>query len=194
MINMHKILSALLLLTLLLLPIALVVGFSYSGAAHPAEDRIIENDSFLNESVNDVEIIFFGFAGCNVVCPASLAKLSSILDSPTIKNNGADVGGMFIEVKSMQEYTKRNISELYTAGFSQNIKGYTPDIESYRKLSEEFIIKLYNGGSGNSQISHTDHFFLLTREHDQWVIQRVLDNNSSKAQMIEIISNTITRS
>ncbi|WP_340103183.1 SCO family protein [Rhodohalobacter sp. 8-1] len=189
---MNKIVGALLLLGLLILPAALVVGFSYTGSAHPIERSVIEDDYFLEESTNDVEVLFFGFAGCATVCPSSLAKIASVLDSEQLKQEDRTVGGLFIDVKATTE-SGRDISnaDQYGRAFSSRIRGYTPDMESYRQLADEFIIRLYESRGDKGQISHTDHFFILVRDGDQWTIERVLNNQIDESHMIDIIAQSM---
>lgn len=187
---MNKTIGALLFLCLLILPVAMVVGFSYAGPGHPVENRVVTNDAFLDRSQNDIEIVFFGFAGCADVCPASLAKLASVLESDKVNTNRINTGATFIEVKSLQERNGYMLAEQYSSAFSPRIRGYTPDLNSFRELSEEFIIKLYKSRSESGQLSHTDHFFLLIRQQDQWKVKRVLDQQISESRMIEIIEKT----
>lgn len=168
----------------------MVVGFSFAGPGHPVENRAVINDAFLDRSQNEIEIVFFGFTGCADVCPASLAKLASVLESDKVTTTGKNTGATFIEVKSLQERSGDMLAEQYSSAFSPRITGYTPNMNSFRELSEEFIIKLYNSRSENGQLSHTDHFFLLTRQQDQWIVKRVLDQQISESRMVEIIEKT----
>lgn len=168
----------------------MIIGFTYVGAGHPVENRTVDNSVFLDRSQNDIEIVFFGFAGCADVCPSSLAKLASVLKSDKVEAIGINTGATFIEVKSLQESSGNLVAEQYGSAFSSQIRGYTPDMDTFRKLSEEFIVKLYKSRSKNGQLSHTDHFFVLARHGDQWVVKRVLDQKISESRMIEIIQNT----
>lgn len=189
---MKEIAGVLLLLCLLILPAVLVVGFSYSGTTHPIEEKLIENDAFLEGSANDVEILFFGFAGCATVCPVSLGKMASVLESNQLNNTDKRVGGLFVEVKSFRdEIQDSSFADLYSRAFSSQIRGYTPDLKTYQQLAEEFIIRLYESRGDAGQISHTDHFFILTREDSRWAIDRVLSNDIDESQMTDIISQTI---
>lgn len=187
---MNKAIGILLFLCLLMLPAAMVIGFTYVGTGHPVENRTVNKDAFLDRSQNEIEIVFFGFAGCADVCPASLAKLASVLESDKLHTIGVNTGATFIEVKSLQESSGVRLAEQYASAFSPRIRGYTPDMNAFRELSEEFIIKLYKSRSENGQLSHTDHFFLLARDEDQWIVKRVLDQQISESRMIEIIEKT----
>lgn len=189
---MKEIAGILLLLCLLVLPAVLVVGFSYSGTAHPIEKKFIENDGFLAGSANDVEILFFGFAGCNTVCPVSLGKIASVLESDQLNNTEKSVGGLFVEVKTLRDETQdSSFADLYSRAFSSQIRGYTPDLKTYQPLAEEFIIRLYESRGDAGQISHTDHFFILTRDEYRWTIDRVLSNEIDKSQMEDIVYQTL---
>ena len=56
--SMKKTLGVLFLMLLIILPVGLVIGFSYAGISHPIEHKFVEHDAFLNRSSNDVEILF----------------------------------------------------------------------------------------------------------------------------------------
>ena len=186
---MKKSLGIILLMLLLILPAGLVIGFSYVDSSHPIEHRMVEHDAFLKKSSNDVEILFFGFAGCAVVCPVSLAKMGDVLDADAIKNGQKKVGGLFVEVKSTLDETGDDLyADRYSRAFSGKIKGYTPDLETYQQLAQEFVLRVYENRSDSGQISHTDHFFILTRKGEKWAIERVLKNNIETSHMVGIVS------
>ncbi|HMB98367.1 MAG TPA: SCO family protein [Balneolaceae bacterium] len=186
---MKKTLGILFLMLLIILPVGLVIGFSYAGSSHPIEHTVLKHDAFLKKSSNDVEILFFGFAGCAVVCPVSLGKMGDVLDSDAIKNGHQKVGGLFVEVKSTLDETGDDLyADRYSRGFSKNIRGYTPDLETYQQMAHEFILRVYENRNDSGQISHTDHFFILVRKGDTWVIERVLKNNIETSHMVDIVS------
>lgn len=192
---MNKIIGILLLLGLLILPASLLIGFSYTGSAHPIERMIIENDEFLKESANDVEILFFGYAGCATVCPVSLDKIAAVLESDPVENASRRVGGMFVEVKSLAEDDQPGeLASKYSRTFSSRIQGYTPDLMTYQKLAHEFVVRLHESRNGDGRLSHTDHFFILTRSQDYWAVSRVLKNQIDVEQMTDIVVDTIKKS
>lgn len=191
---MNKIAGVFLLLGLLILPAALMVGFSYTGAAHPLERYELRQDGFLNDSINDIEILFFGFAGCTTVCPTSLGKIASVLESEQLNDGQYRVGGMFVEVKSKTEDTQNSTyTDQYSRIFSSKIRGYTPNIKTYQQLASEFSIRLYESRDDAGRISHTDHFFILVRDKNKWTIDRVLSNQIDESLMIEVVSRTLIK-
>lgn len=188
---MNKSVGIILFVLILILPVGLVIGFSYADASHPIERSVVLNDAFLKASDNDVEILFFGFAGCATVCPISLSKIADVLDSDSIKNNSKRIGGLFVEVKSTVEDTgDAGYADNYSSAFSPVIRGYTPDLATYKQLAEEFILRIYESRDESDQISHTDHFFVLSRDGDQWVIDRVLKNTIETTQLADIVKRT----
>ena len=188
---MNKSVGIILFVLMLILPVGLVIGFSYADASHPIERSVVLNDAFLKASDNDVEILFFGFAGCASVCPISLSKIADVLDSDSIKKNPKRIGGLFVEVKSTLEDTgDAGYADNYSSAFSPAVRGYTPDLATYKQLAEEFILRIYESRDESGQISHTDHFFILSRDGDQWVIDRVLKNTIETTQLADIANRT----
>jgi hypothetical protein len=114
--------------------------------------------------------------------------MTNVLESETINSSNVKVGGLFVEVKSTVDETgDRLYASNYSETFSPKIKGFTPDLEEYQQLAEEFILKVYRSRDNSGQISHTDHFFLLKRENEQWVIKRVIKNSIGTGEMAEIV-------
>jgi cytochrome oxidase Cu insertion factor (SCO1/SenC/PrrC family) len=115
--------------------------------------------------------------------------MADVLESDSIKNGQPKVGGLFVEVKStLDDIGNESYANNYSRGFSDRFRGYTPDLETYQQLAQEFILRVYESREDSGQISHTDHFFILVRSSDKWMIHRVLKNNIETAQMVDIIS------
>lgn len=56
----NKYITTLLLFVLTVFPAGVTIAFTYFSSAHPVESHELENDAFLNDSENKLEILFFG--------------------------------------------------------------------------------------------------------------------------------------
>lgn len=187
---MKKSITVALMAVLLIVPVGLIVGFSYSGSSHPIENRFLHSTEFLDKSAHQVEVVFFGYPGCATICPVSLAKLSSVLESPKIIQSGDEIGATFINVHNKLDVNTLSVDS-YSSSFSPNIRGYNPDVTTYRDLSEEFALRIYSNRTQGSQISHTDHFFILQKHETKWRVYRVLDNSADKELLEKVISDAL---
>ena len=193
--SMKKLAGVLLFAGLVILPVSLTIALSYTGVNHPVEKRVLKNYSFLDSSDNDIEVLFFGYAGCPTVCPLSLSKLAHVLESEHIRQKEINVGGMFVEVKAVHESATQDydsIADYYSQNFSTHIRGFTPDLATYQDLAHEFILRLHEDKS-SGRLSHTDHFFILNRTESGWIVERVLNNQVSKEQLLTILEETINQ-
>lgn len=189
---MKRIAGVLLFAGLVMLPVSLTIALSYTGINHPVEEKLLDDYSFLNSSHNDIEVLFFGYAGCPTVCPLSLSKLAAVLESDRIQQKETSVGGLFVEVKAVgdsQSNEYGSIAEFYSQNFSPHIRGFTPDQSTYQSLAQEFILRLHEDKS-TGRLSHTDHFFILKRTEGGWMVDRVLKNQVSKEQLLNILEET----
>lgn len=178
-----KLITALLFITLTVLPALMIILYTYTGSKHPAEQQRLQQDGFLKDSPNQLEIIFFGYAGCDEVCPATLGRLSLLSGNPEFKNLPVRTGVYFVDIK--REDPRQ--AQQYATGFSEKFRSYTPGTDDYRALSEEFILRVYKNRDQTGRISHTDHLFILKKVENSWVIQRVLKNEIRPESLLEIL-------
>lgn len=171
-----------LFISLLLLPMVLFAMLSHVGLRHPLESKGLKNVFFLEDSANEVEIVFFGYAGCSFICPASLTKAGKVLDGLKQENKNALVGGIFIDINAETQLQR---SEAYGSFFSPNFAGYNTNHEELDLIKESFKINSTQSVVNPAEIFHTDHFFLLKRGEDKWFIHRVLANTISE-EILEI--------
>jgi len=183
---MKQSVTLLLFLLLLGLPLVLVLGSAYSGSSYPIENRTIQNLDFLDHSVNEVEVLFFGYTGCASICPTSLAKLSSVLESTE------RIGATFVEIRTGSEKPVPNAA-VYSSRFSEKIRGYNPGENELRRLSHDFALRIYQNTRNSNLISHTDHFFVLTKEDQNWTIFRVMNNESDETLIRSVLEEATLR-
>lgn len=185
---MKEIISILLLGSILILPASLVIGFSYLGKSHPLEEKKITTHSFLLDSTNDIEIVFFGYVGCASICPTSLAKLGTVLDSVEKSYPNTEVGSVFIDINESARQIK---TEQYGQQFSRKIRGINISNDEKENIIQQYGLRINKSPNKPEKIFHTDHFFVLKNEEGVWKIKRVLSNDTDKALMKHVIENVV---
>ncbi|MCH8548844.1 MAG: SCO family protein [Balneolaceae bacterium] len=170
---MKKNLSISLLIMLAFIPAALIIALGVTGESHPLIGRELTNSSILDDSANEIEILFFGYVDCASVCPLSLATIAGVVKE---QERSSNIGALFIDIAGAQRNRSMSAEE-YGLSFSKKIRGVTVEGEEYRSLRGDFglVVRPEPGSSGDW--IHTDHFFLVKNHSGRWVIEDVLPNS-----------------
>lgn len=173
---------------MLLIPAGLIVALPHFGNGYPLEGRIIESDLFLNESVYETEVVFFGYAGCSFICPKSLFTLGEVIDSLKVNYPDKSFGGYFVDINAETQIGRANH---YSHAFSPNITGKNVGQEELEKLKKEFGLSILDDTDNSGEIFHTDHFFVVQKEGDDWKILRVLANSTTKETIYNVLEEVL---
>lgn len=185
---MRNQISKLLFIGVLLIPTGLIIALPYLGNGHPLEHRKVEVESLLVNSVNELEIVFFGYAGCTYICPNSLFVLGEVLDSLKLKQSTLQFGGVFIDINAETQIKRANA---YSSAFSKYIIGNNVDNDELDKLRKQFGLSILKKDDGTDEIFHTDHFFVLKKKNDDWEIERVISNQTKKQVIYEVVNELL---
>lgn len=179
-----KHLSVVILLAVLVLPAGMFVAMSFTGG-HPLIGKEVDQPDWLLSSENKTEVFFFGYTECAFICPQSLFKLGDVLDSLFIEDPGLQVGAHFLDVNAQTQISRAN---QYSLAFSEHIQGHNLNAEELEVLKEEFGLSILRSRDENEEIFHTDYFFILSRDREDWTIHKVLSNNSNKETLAAAIT------
>lgn len=184
---MRRILPLVIIAMLLVVPVIAITAASYIGDSHPLEGAEFEYSSFLMESEYDKEVVFFGYAGCNRVCPQSMVKLNKVFEGEIHQNIFKDWGVTFVDISLTSSKAK---ASRYAGNISEHIRGESLTDWQLRSARETFDLRIEDRkpAAGHGDFNHTDHFFVLTRTDGYWKIERVLDNDTP----VEVIRGILT--
>ncbi|NGP87504.1 SCO family protein [Fodinibius halophilus] len=185
---MGKVISLFLLASLLLLPATLVIGFSYLGNAHPLENKTVAEPPFLSQSSNSIEVLFFGYVGCESICPTSLIKLAKVFKEIDQKYPDSKTGAVFVDIG---EQVSADLSNRYSRQFSEDIRGVTLAKDDMKQVLRDFNVRLNKPNADKPTIFHTDHFFVLQQKQNEWKVRRVLSNNIEKEAIQLVLEQAI---
>lgn len=164
-----------LFLTLSLLFCVLIFGPGDSLFKHPLEGRVVNADYLLRGSPNDIEILFFGYVGCSVVCPQSLHQMSVLVDELNDENPDVKVGALFADVASLGNMTS---ADAYAGAYSEHLRGINLRSSDIKRIRSDFVVRSRKTGRGNTDISHTDHFFVVEKADRLWRIKSIWPNGT----------------
>ena len=186
--NMKKLLPLIFPLILVLMPLLFVIANAASGKNSPVQDNIVTRAPFLSGSQNDIEIVFFGFAGCSYICPTSLFTINEVLETIKEETPELRVGAFFVDVNVNGQIQR---ADEYSKFFSKNIKGVNVSKSELESLKKMFGLVVYQSERIETEIIHSDHFYILKKNADTWSIAFVLPNESGQKMIKEKIEKAI---
>lgn len=188
---MHTYISKILFAGILIIPSGLFVLLPYLGSGVPLEGNVVRSDAFLNGSQNEIEVAFFGYAGCSFICPRSLFTLGEVIDSLKVEYPDKRFGGTFVDINAETQVGRAN---QYSEAFSPYISGKNVGHEELEELKEEFGLSILDDTEQSGEIFHTDHFFVLQKRGEDWEIIRVLANSTTKLTIYNVLEGLLKRS
>lgn len=164
----------------------------FFGSRPASVNKVVEVGTLLEDSTNEVELVFFGFVGCESICPSALTRISNALDSLEAEHPELSIGALFAEINY---HRTSDMAESYASGISgssNNLKGKDLQQQEVRDLSHVFGLRIINNGSSLADIQHTDHLFILRRSNKNWVLQAVLPTATPSKQIKDMLVRAAT--
>lgn len=174
-----------------MMPLLFIGGATFFSSTFSIEGELLSDISFLENSGNDVEVVFFGFKECSYICPTSLFTMANALDALKEIDSDLQVGGIFVDVNAASKIER---THEYVSNFSTHIVGVNTSETNLKRLRADFALNIYEVNRSVNDISHTDHFFVLKREHEGWRVAKVLANESDDQILINTIINSLDKS
>lgn len=132
------------------------------------------------------KLIYFGFASCPDICPASAGKVYYVLNS--LKKKNIPITGIFISVDPLRD-TPENL-KLYLANMN-GIIGLTGTEEEVKKVADLYKIfytKTEPDKTGSYMINHTSFIYLMGK-NGEYIHHFHFDD--TKEHIIEYIQNVL---
>jgi len=109
-----------------------------------------------------VVMLFFGFSHCHDTCPATLGKLSAVLDA--IGTPAADARVLFVSIDPRRDTPAR--LAVYTKAFAPQVIGVTGSRAQLDALSKRYRVAYSYGKNyphGNYAVYHSSAVFVFDR-------------------------------
>ena len=177
---MRKKTSKILFVNMVFAPILILGGLSFFGKSVPVENQVVTSASFLENSSNLVEVVYFGYVGCAFICPTSLYTVGEVIDEINAELPGTTLGGYFVDVNTA---TQPSIAHEYSRFFSDAIVGVNTEAGELENLRSLFGITVFETNRDMDEIIHTDHYFIVTKKGADWRIAKILANDSSRSEL-----------
>lgn len=169
--RLHKLSGRRRLLPALLLPVLLLAGCSSPSWQTRSISGFMPDLAFTltddrNRSVHagdyagKVVLLFFGFSHCRDTCPATLGKLTAVLDAMGGKADGARV--LFVSVDPNRDSPARLAA--YTGAFAPQVIGLTGDRSQLEALARRYRVAISYGEGypdGDYPVYHSSAVFVF---------------------------------
>ena len=122
--------------------------------------RKVTGKDFLNKP----SLLFFGFTNCPDICPTTIARLTSIINSLDTQKR-LDMQILFVSVDYKRD-TPKNLDE-YTDAFSKQVIGLTGNKTELDEVTRRYRVAYALGNpdeAGNYEVSHSSAVFAFGRD------------------------------
>lgn len=164
----------------------------FFGSRPASINKIVEVGNLLENSSNEVELVFFGFVGCESICPSALTRISEALKMVDAENSELAVGALFAEINYHRVSSMASSYATGISGSGHRLKGVDLSEHEVRELSQVFGLRIINNGRTISDIQHTDHLFVLRRANENWVLEAVLPTATPSNKIKEALIRAAT--
>lgn len=171
-----------------LLTLALLVSFGVMFA--PAFftkniSRVELHQSFELERIlsadENVELIFFGYAGCADICSPRLASLAAFYEELP-QETKSHLGLLFIDVSSGQDAA---LSQRFAEYFHKDFKGLRLESASLHKYAKPFGVFFAPSLSEPLEFDHTAHLYLVAKQENVKQIRYIYSSYPYDFKQIE---------
>ncbi len=159
----QKLTASLLILLVLLVSIAAVIlpTFFTKGVSRIELNQELDLERILDKQ-HEIELVFFGYAGCRNICTPRLEALGNWyakLPAETQKH----LGLKFIDISMREDKT---LPDSFAKAFHQDFEGIFLDKDVIRVYTKTFSIYFSKSLIDENEIDHTAHLFIVKRNDD----------------------------
>lgn len=155
-----KIIPVLLILAVISVSILIVIfpTFSNKGGSHIALKQDLNLERVLDDQ-QDVELVFFGYAGCIDVCSPRLEALGEWYATLPLATQ-EDIGVRFIDLSVPKD---KSLPDTFAKAFHERFKGVFLEDSLLRQYSKAFMVYFSKSLTKDDEIDHSTHLYLVKR-------------------------------
>ena len=160
----------LLILLVLLVSVIIMIlpTFLTKGVSRIVSNKEVNLPLILNDT-KDIELVFFGYAGCTNICTPRLLmidKLYRLLNKETKER----VGVAFLDISLSYD---RELPQRFATFFNPNFKGIYLNKDILRLYTKIFDVYFAPSLMDKTSFDHTGHLYLLKRTNENKVIRYI---------------------
>ena len=155
-------LKAFILISLVLIAsiaIMILPSFVTKGVSRIELNQELQLDLVLDED-NDIELVFFGYAGCSDICTPRLETISQWYTQLPLdlKNR---LGLKFLDLSVPKD---KKLPDSFAKAFHQDFKGVYLEPSLLRNYTKAFSVYFSPSLMNETEIDHTSHLYLAKRD------------------------------
>jgi len=156
----QKLTASLLILLVILVSISVVIlpTFFTKGVSRVELKQDLELELILDNEHN-IELIFFGYAGCRSVCTPRLEDLGKWY-STLPKDVQRHLGLKFLDISMRDE---KELPDSFAKAFHEKFEGVFLDKDIIRVYTKAFSVYFSKSLIDDTEIDHTSHLYLVKR-------------------------------
>ena len=117
----------------------------------------------LLDAKEDVELIFFGYAGCLDVCTPRLHNISTWYSALSTKQQ-AHIGVKFFDLSVPKDET---VPDIFAKSFHSDFQGIYLDSNTIRDYTKLFTVYFANSLTRSGEMDHTSHLYIIKRSKEK---------------------------
>jgi len=137
-----------------------------------------------NDSKGKVGLLFFGYAHCPDVCPATMVNFGRALDMLN-ESERSKVNALFISLDSQRDTPE--IMKKYVGFFHPEITGLTGSVDEIEAASKSFLIAFEKDKAnaiGNYSMNHSTYIFITRPDGG---LGNLISHKSSPEEIVEVL-------
>jgi len=165
-----KLLAFALFITTILLSILIVISPSFAGKSlsYVELEQELKLDSVLNGK-EDIELIFFGYAGCLNVCTPRLYDIKQWYETLSRKDQER-ITLKFFDLSTPED---PQTPDIFVKGFHPNFKGIYLDENIIRDYTKVFTVYFAKSLVDEDEIDHSTHLYITKRSNGTKVLRAI---------------------
>jgi len=157
--------------------------FKLSFSLHSADGPVNFSDT-----KGKVGLIFFGYAHCPDVCPATMVNFGQALDRLTASER-SKVKAMFVSLDPMRDSPE--VMKKYVGFFHSDITGLAGSVDEIDAAAKSFLIAFEKDKAnelGNYSMNHSTYIFITRPDGN---LGNLLSHKSSPDEIVEVLRHWI---
>jgi len=146
--------------------IMLLPSFSSKGVSRMEMNKSMELPYILDAN-KDIELIFFGYAGCIAICTPRLESLSAWYTHLENKNK---IGVRFMDISAPKD---RELPMAFAQAFNKDFIGVHLAQSQIREYTRPFQVYFSTSLIDSTEFDHTANLYLLKREGQKKVLRYI---------------------
>lgn len=127
--------------------------------------------TFLTDTGTDTELVFWGYVGCNTICPVTLSFLSSIYNTHQTEYPDHRLGVSFVGLPLPGEKNSQRVVDNWAKKYNADFKGFSLTGPEFSQTLQEFGVSFAPSFTNPKEINHSGYIYLLQKVDSRWVLR-----------------------